>query len=419
MKPSKYLILLTLLLVAVVPALGQDVDLPETFTFETGTTFNYPADSQAVQDETAPEFASIELGDNQFLNLLDYAFFEAEGLEASDDLTDALAWYIDYLFSGTVALDADEVEALDDEIGREALRLSYVDDAGNMALLIAVRFDDGTFGLIDAFTEDADFKAEEVALAVATSFNNDTTETGAAPAAVVDDATPCMVSTDRAGVVQLRVGPGTNRTVYAFLPAGHEFTPLGKAAASDDSEWFQLDKDEVAPNAAAAEAWVAVDDVDSSGNCETIGEAAAPPVIPIVPAAPPADSSSSGDNGEAAPVPAGGQVPQSGAWTVSTNDYVDASCAGGPNVRGNVPAQSFAVSISVRGGGASFTTSGDNFVKTGPGQYTGSTTFPDGTNAQVYLTVNSPTLMTGSGVLNFTLEGEMCSGTIGLRMTRN
>ena len=91
-------------------------------------------------------------------------FFEVEGLATSDDLADVLAWYIEYLFGGEVAFDANVVDAIDDEAGREALRLDYIDDAGNTALLIAVRFDDGTYGLIDAFADSADFEADDLAL---------------------------------------------------------------------------------------------------------------------------------------------------------------------------------------------------------------------------------------------------------------
>ena len=54
----------------------------------------------------------------------------------------------------------------------------------------------------------------------------------------------CAISVETDNTVSLRVGPGTNRTVIAFLPAGN-YNALGQEVADDETQWFKLDKDEV------------------------------------------------------------------------------------------------------------------------------------------------------------------------------
>src|SRR5690606_27408346 len=117
----------------------------------------------------------------------------------------------------------------------------------------------------------------------------------------------CTVTTTEANSVQMRVGPGTNRAVFAFLPSGTDFVVTGQAEADDDSLWFQLDKAEVAPDAGASEVWVSQEDVETSGDCDAVVDADAPPIVPLQQSAPSAGGSAG----------SGGNVPSAGNWTLS------------------------------------------------------------------------------------------------------
>ena len=92
-------------------------------------------------------------------------------------------------------------------------------------------------------------------------------------------AEACIVSTEASDTVRVRVGPGENRTSVSFLPANEEFTPLGQATDDDGNVWFQLDKEQAAPGRSINEAWVAAEELDTTGDCSVVGEAAAPPII--------------------------------------------------------------------------------------------------------------------------------------------
>jgi hypothetical protein len=83
---------------------------------------------------------------------------------------------------------------------------------------------------------------------------------------------PCTVLTDRADV-PVRVGPGENRSVRLFLPAGEPVAVIGRATA-DGTAWWQLDLEGI------EQAWVSQGDVDAVGNCLSVPSADAPPVVP-------------------------------------------------------------------------------------------------------------------------------------------
>ena len=83
---------------------------------------------------------------------------------------------------------------------------------------------------------------------------------------------PCTVLTDRADV-PVRVGPGENRAVRLFLPAGEPIAVIGQATI-DGAGWWQIDL------AGVEQAWVAQADVETAGDCASVPDADAPPVIP-------------------------------------------------------------------------------------------------------------------------------------------
>jgi hypothetical protein len=87
---------------------------------------------------------------------------------------------------------------------------------------------------------------------------------------------PCVLFTDAADGVQLRVGPGMHRGVFSLLrPEDGEVAVIGEAEI-DGAQWFRLENEASAAN----ELWVLGADVTTTGDCGTVGEVDAPPVIP-------------------------------------------------------------------------------------------------------------------------------------------
>ncbi len=145
-------------------------------------------------------------------------------------------------------------------------------------------------------------------------------------------AADCTVSTSKAKTVQVRVGPGLNRSSVVFLPSGKDFKVLGKATAKDGSKWWKLDKSEVAPKKSLNETWVNQKDVVSKGACDKVVDAKAPPVIPIFVAPPTQQPDSSTSNGQSdTTVPTQGTIAlASGYWTLTASDGYQA-CASSPD----------------------------------------------------------------------------------------
>lgn len=233
----------------------------------------------------------------------------------------------------------------------------------------------------------------------------------------------CFVFTSAANTATLRVGPGTNRTSVAFLPANVNVVVTGRAVTDDGSVWYQLDKMQAAPRSAANEVWVAQGDVFEEGDCERVGETDAPPIIPAAPRAP-APGGGSGDSGGGGSAPAAGAViPQSGTWRATYNSTTNASCRGGANVA--VPSDelflnlSFNVFLTVSADGNSFNDGGDIFRRAaGTNLFEGFWTFDDGLNAFVRMEAQSSTRMTGVSTINLTVSGTPCSATTAFTLSR-
>ncbi|NDJ77983.1 MAG: FecR domain-containing protein [Chloroflexi bacterium] len=101
---------------------------------------------------------------------------------------------------------------------------------------------------------------------------------------------PCTVQTSSA-TVAVRVGPGYNRGVRDYLPPNQAFPVLGEGTGSDGSLWWQIDIP------AYEQAWVDQAEVVASGNCDLVGDVAAPPIVAPPPPGPgPSDDDDSGDD---------------------------------------------------------------------------------------------------------------------------
>ena len=151
----------------------------------------------------------------------------------------------------------------------------------------------------------------------AASASQNTTTSSNPPAVVEVPVVPCMVQgiqnddgTIRA--TEARVGPGTNRGVIGSITISDDAPVIGTHVTSDGSIWWRLDKSEVAPRSSANEIWVADSLVTTTGDCDEVGTASAPPII-RAPQVPSTGTDARPDTGSEPPVaqpdpPAGSTV---------------------------------------------------------------------------------------------------------------
>jgi|GEM_PF-1669532 hypothetical protein len=227
---------------------------------------------------------------------------------------------------------------------------------------------------------------------------------------------PCLVSTNEADTVQLRVGPGFNRAVVLFLPTGDEYDVIGTFTTDAGDEWFQLIKDEVAPESGASELWVLREDVNESGECDSVGDASAPPIVPIL-SNPPPVTVVPGET-TTTNTTAGLIIPTGGVWTLTYNSQGDASCAGTESF--HVSQQDISLTpvltgnLAVSNGGDTFSYYGVIYTRVpGSNNFRGLASFSDGTSNESFATLTSSTSLVGSDIFNVTFDGNPCSATFG------
>lgn len=302
------------------------------------------------------------------------------------------------------------------------------DDLKGISYLIPL--EDGSYALIDVYAESAVYDeslAQMDALAVSLRLADEETTTSSAGAS--NEPVECFVSTADEGTVQLRVGPGENRSVITFLPAGGDFTVTGSFNDNDGGVWFQLDKAEVAPDSPAAELWVFSEDVDATADCDDVVAVNAPPIIPASNRPPTTTTTTtgggSGSTGNTGNTGTTGGSIVNGLWSLYYSPTGNASCIGGQNVSINtqeflgttVEANVLSVQNGVIVSSAAQNDGGVSqaeFTVTGPGQYTISYNYGGGVNSQVYLNVVSSRSMVGQEIFNFSIDGTACSGTISI-----
>jgi hypothetical protein len=179
-----------------------------------------------------------------------------------------------------------------------------------------------------------------------------------------------------------------------------------------------LIKDEAAPTTSAAEIWVAEVDVETIGGCEVVGEASAPPIVPIIPGA---GGGQTGGSGE----PVVGAVPVGGTWRFDLSPQLNASCQGTGNIVLNTAdlySGETVNQLTVLDGGARIRFGTDIWTRApGTNFYSGNLQFADTSeipNGVVYLNVISTTMLTGTLVSNFTIDGTPCSDTVNITVRR-
>lgn len=406
MSRYTWLVCFLVLILGSAIAAAQDVELTETQLFESGASFSFPEDWTVEANEGTTITVA---GDLTSVTLADYDHFAGV---AATGRSKSFSWY----FNQTAEVDfvADDVEEV--EVGgREALRYDYEDADDNGALMLLISFSDGSFGLVDAVSLDGALEEEAVVLAIAESFDvgESTTQTGGSV------GEPCTLSTTEARTVRVRVGPGENRTSYTFLPANQSFEVLGQATADDDSLWWKLDREAVAPDAAANEAWIAQEDVQAEGDCGAVVDVNAPPIIPILAEPPPAT-----DNGDTAAPPATGGLPQAGTWTIYYSSRSPASCIG-DNVDSStiwvdlpIPSETHALTVS----GGRVVYGGQQLVPTGENRFRSQWDVPvegEILSADARLILDSATQMHGEMQFTMSFGGVSCSITVSITVTKN
>jgi hypothetical protein len=408
------LLLCIILLVVAFPVYAQretTVDLNE------GYTITIPSDWD-VEDED--EYGGLYLyGDAYAIYVLDpVAIDEYINVGSADTATEVLIELYDAVFGVEPNAAAVRKVRIGTRLGSSwEYEAETTEGEALDGIFVILEMSDGTLGALDiyAFAGELGDPLDDLEDMIV-SFDAPADE-GENTAALTGES--CTVSTGEPNSAALRVGPGFNRSSVAFLPANVDVDVTGAFTADDGSEWFQLDKAQAAPQSAAAELWVLRDDVDESGDCDSVGDTTAPPVIPIA-VQPPTPVP-----GAPAPPPATGSItPSTGYWRITLNPTTNASCQGGDNftfptveVYINFPVQGLTVYGEPTTGGLMLDS--DFFARApGTNSFEGSFTFDDGSNSQMRFTLTSATFGAGALTGNFSIDGVPCSATAQLTISR-
>jgi uncharacterized surface protein with fasciclin (FAS1) repeats len=313
MKRFSVLAVLALLLIVSVGVFAQD-DLTLAGAVEDESDFSIlfsALEATDLLDTLADEDAEFTLfapSDEAFEELLEELEIDEEELLSDTETLSAILLY--HVVEGTILSDDFE----DD---------SEIETLNGASIAVTVNDDDEI--ILDEFATvtEADIEVLNGVIHVIDGVLIPATEAAAA-------AEACFVFTEEEGTVQVRVGPGENRTSIAFLPANVEFEVLGQATDAEGDVWFKLDKEEATPGRSNAEAWVSADAVETIGDCENVVDVNAPAVVPITSGGNSTGSTSgSGGGGDTSNT---GTPPNAGSYTVSLAQFVNASCAGFQNV---------------------------------------------------------------------------------------
>jgi hypothetical protein len=335
------------------PTLAQD-DNTETYEFmDSSVTITFPSKWKLTEADDG----HINLSTNNF-NVQAYdsiALTNAFDFKSADSVEDALIELAPQLLGNTAEFDEDAI-ILEGNMARFA---TNVDD--DTITIMVVLMSDGTFGILQSTSpEDETLSNETILMDILATFNS----AGGGGLSLNLDSLDlsnvfCNVSTSESNSVQVRVGPGTNRTVVSFLPAHTEFAVLGKAEANDDSLWFKLNKEEAAPTKSVNETWILAESVTQEGDCDAVPDAAAPPIIPII-VQPTPNPDGTTDNSDYI-------IPTAGAWRIIGND-IFLSCANGAALQ--LPSELAPGTSSISGGGSDgLNIDGEIYAAAGPNAY--------------------------------------------------
>ena len=145
-------------------------------------------------------------------------------------------------------------------------------------------------------------------------------EVAFAPLDLLPNQTACMVGlTARNAIVQLRVGPGTDRGSIGTMNANRAYSVLGWANDPEGNPWWQLDTGENL-------SWVNQQNVRLTGDCAMVAEVEAPPLVFAVPAAPAAGSENTSNAPDFSPA-------ANTVWQmIPGTDNLSGDCSGAPAI---------------------------------------------------------------------------------------
>lgn len=277
---------LTSITFGMVSAQDQTIDLPELFTSQNSIAFRYPT-GWTVTENTS--FVSVSDGT---ITIEFYTETLTDSiLQLSDDTEDGIRQFFSAL---GVTYTGDTTIELNDETVIGGFQIT--EGQGQYALLgIGALMPPPGWAFIHVKGNAIDLLGStDTFLAIINTFGrlqtvdgsstNTTTTNGAVRnpqaqpiAIVVEPPEPCIISTTT-NTAEIRVGPGTNRSVLRSLAPNNPVTVTGTTTV-DGAIWWQLDKTQAAPGQQANETWVLASQVTSVGDCDAIGNAAAPPII--------------------------------------------------------------------------------------------------------------------------------------------
>lgn len=289
-RKTLYMVLLVSWVIFALPAAGQDAELVQEVTLSDGTVVSVPQDWRV---ETLDFGVTATANDELLLLLLTpaqvAALVEIPADANAAHLVTPLGEALGHFYTPESRMRIIDVG------DRFAAGRVYQFEGERTGIVLVVPLTEGGFGAVDALSliGSIDESLEQVK-AIAGSFavgDGTTTVTPTAEAAV--SVEPCFISAE--GGAALRVGPGLNRTIVAFLQSGQSSAAIGRFVGGDGSIWYQLDKAEVLPTSAANELWVSGAEVQTAGDCEAVADAAAPPIVlPRSTQLPPSDTDTTG-----------------------------------------------------------------------------------------------------------------------------
>lgn len=334
------------------PTLAQN-DNTETHEFaDSSVTITFPTKWELTEADDG--YIDLSSGDFMISAYDSVALENAFDFTEADSVEDALAELAPQLLGDTVEFDEDDI-TIEDDVARLVVNVD-----GDTITVIAVMMSDDTFGiLLSTSPADEALSNETILMDILSTFNSAGGGLSLDLGSLDLSNVFCNVSTSEPNSVQVRVGPGTNRTVATFLPSNIDFAVLGKAEANDGSLWFKLNKEEAAPNKSVNETWILAESVAQEGECDSVPDAAAPPIIPIIVQPTPNPDGTVDDSDYI--------MLTSGAWRVVGND-IFLSCANGAALQiasGLAPSTS-----SISGGGPDgLNIDGEIYAAAGPNTY--------------------------------------------------
>lgn len=413
----RLILILSISLIGVISFAQNDTLLLEVN--ESNTFITIPADWQDNTDDDGV----LTVSDDAVIMMVYTAdvledLFEIDAPETATELIEAVTEELP--LGDDAEFDLEEIEELDvDE--RDGARLDFTaeDVVGNVT---AVAMSDETIGVIvTMITGDTSIGITATLDDIIETFNTPSQAKDAPGSSATDSDTEtatsteaCIISTADSNTVQIRVGPGLNRTVIAFLPALVDFEALGQTTDDAGNVWFRVPQEEVAPTKAVNETWVAADDVDQSGDCVNVVDAAAPPIIPIRQAQPTAvpqtDTATDSSGGETtqpdAPVgdtvdASGAIIPEQGTWFLQLNSGT-VQCSGGFSGQAN-PTTGSITGTLVGGGSAGFVFDVFFFQYRGGNDYQAATVYSTSSGGEVVesLTLTMTSSRTATGNLGY------------------